>query len=91
MPPTLTFSHPATDDDEFYGLPVAVQDEVDVLLRVMCRIHNAPPKMRVRQMQEESDRIGGGRGNSWRSLRTTSWARWRCAGSTGAARCSALP
>lgn len=75
---TLTFSVPAADHDEFYALPTAVQDEVSILLRVMCRVHHAPAKARVRQMQEESDRIGGGRGNSWRSIRTKYYAYRQC-------------
>jgi hypothetical protein len=69
----LTFAVPDADHDEFYALPQAVQDEIKIMLSALCRIHNAPGKQRVRQMQEESDRVGG-RGKSWRNIRTKYYA-----------------
>ena len=69
-----TFAIPDADHDEFYGLKTAVQDEIQIMLSVLCRVHHATGKQRVRQMQEESDRLGGGRGNSWRSIRSKYYA-----------------
>ena len=67
---TLLFSVPPFDKEEFHALDFDEQAAIYCMLRVMKRVHNAPRKQRVKQLEIESVAFRGKKGKSWRTLRT---------------------